>query len=121
MGKADIYNPLRYLLMNAGCFSACQKGFPLTKHPRYPRLRLDALETVDCLSAFKITDIINDLTLYHNTKNITHRILPVLCRLSRKISITSLQYLTTSSISNMQNIATVISVNITHCHNILSC
>ena len=55
-GKADIRNPLRYLLMNAVASRSVSGSFqlPLTEaSPFTRRLALCALEAGECLSAFK--------------------------------------------------------------------
>jgi len=49
-GKADIRNPLRYLLMNAVASRSVSGSFQL---PLTHRLVLRALEAGECLSAFK--------------------------------------------------------------------
>ena len=55
--KADIRNPLRYLLMNAVASRSVSGSFqlPLTEaSPLTRRLVLRALEAGECLSAFKM-------------------------------------------------------------------
>ena len=55
MRKADIRNPLRYLLMNAVASRSVSGSFqlPLTEASPLHRLVLRTLEAGECLSAFK--------------------------------------------------------------------